>query len=175
MPWVAPIPGDPRPGWLLVVLKSLEIPFTACHITKTPKIPAEHSDRDITSQPTSLRVFWWCEKSHSPMSRVRPPRQYECVCASSFSVQTSHRRPGKVKGRGHIHFFLGGGALLEHQNPFLGFVSNCLPPLNVNSVLLLWCKTGSTCLLYNQVQTERKLLILSWHLTLQQYNPTCII
>ncbi len=49
----SPLPGDLRPGQLLVVLQSPENPLTAYHRTKTTKISEKCSDRDIMTETTS--------------------------------------------------------------------------------------------------------------------------
>lgn len=115
----SPLPGDLRPGWLLVVLQSPEIPLTAYHSTKTTKISEKCSDRDITSETTSVCFLVVCGGALAHVCSKASLSECVCVCLCTSSLchtrlrtitdfpQRSCALTGKVKGGGS--FFSGCG------------------------------------------------------------------
>lgn len=89
MLWVFHLPGELRPGWLVVVLQSQESLLTVYHSIKTTGIGEKYPDNDITC------VFSWCVEVLLPMALRRPP----ClsVCTSSLShTRLQYRLPTEV-------------------------------------------------------------------------------
>ena len=99
MLWLPP----PHPGDLknqdgcLLFFSPLRLPLTAYHSAETTEITEKHSDRDITTETTSLCVFLWC------VEVISPPVWRKDTSSLSHTllhtIQTSHRGPVLWQGR----------------------------------------------------------------------------